>query len=174
MFCEVADDLAAAKCTFVGEADPASAIVGLTVPPDLREMVRSAPDVVLRETLADLCIDRMFRTDIFRRGLAPLRLEEHRRFVDAVSLVWSGGEYEADREVALAGGSVRLDEAFYRPLVERLAHGALTGAEIREVVREPGAARVRGRRHACAARRQRLRAPGAAGARRGRSSRRRG
>ena len=96
MFSEVADDLAAAKCTFVGESDPASAIVGLTVPPDLREMVRSAPDVVLRETLADLCVDRMFRTDIFRRGLAPLRLAEHRRFIDAVSLAWSGARIRGE------------------------------------------------------------------------------
>ena len=138
MFSEVADDLAAAKCTFVGESDPASAIVGLTVPPDLREMVRSAPDVVLRETLADLCVDRMFRTDIFRRGLAPLRLAEHRRLIDAVSLAWSGGEYEADREVALAGGSVRLDDSFIGRSSSGWPTAPLTGADIREVVHNRG------------------------------------
>ena len=53
---------------------------------------------------------------------------------------WSGREreYEAEREVALTGGSVHLDESYYRPLVERLTRGALTGADIREVVRGRG------------------------------------
>ena len=139
MFSEVADDLAAAKCTFVGGTEPSQRDRRPDAcRPTLRDLVRAAPDVVLRETLADLCIDRMFRTDIFRRGLASLRHLEHRRFVDAVSVVWSGADYEADREVAVTGGSVRLDESFYRPLVERLAQDALTGAEISEVVRGRG------------------------------------
>ncbi len=94
--------------------------------------------MVLRETLADLCIDRMFRTDIFRRGMASVRHLEYRKFVDAVTVIWSGADYEAAREVAVTGGSVHLDESFYRPLVERLAQDALTGADVREVVRGRG------------------------------------
>ena len=40
MFREVAADLAAAKCSFVGGAEPATAVVGLALAPALRDLVR--------------------------------------------------------------------------------------------------------------------------------------
>ena len=131
MFADVAGELSGAKCAYVGSTSLHEAIPELRVHADLQGIVGSAPDVALRETFCDLSNQTMFRGDIYRRGLALLSGPDHLRHIDELEFVDGAMRLDPTRDVGFGGGTLRLDEQHYRPLVERLADGPVTGRELR-------------------------------------------
>ncbi len=131
MFADVAGELSGAKCVYVGSTSLHEAIPELRVHADLQGIVGSAPDVALRETFCDLSNQTMFRGDIYRRGLALLSGSDHLRHIDELEFVDGGMRLDPTRDVGFGGGTLKLDEQHYRPLVERLANGPVTGRELR-------------------------------------------
>jgi SAM-dependent methyltransferase len=76
---DVARELAAAKLTYVGSADPINNYVEFMLTPTQREIVGQVESGQLRETLLDICVDRRFRLDVFIRGsrrMSPARQAE--------------------------------------------------------------------------------------------------
>jgi SAM-dependent methyltransferase len=142
MFADVAAELAAAKCVYVGSATTTDAVLDFRVPADLVELVRASSDVALRETICDLAGSAAFRRDVFRRGLALVSGPDHSRWMDELHLVSTGRQFDASHVVATGAGALQFDAAHYEPLVERLAEGPVTGAELRAM------AVFRGRAHA--------------------------
>lgn len=131
MFADVAADLADAKCTFVGGALPADALLDLRVLPGLEAEIRAAPEATLRETLCDLAGSRQFRADVFRRGLAAGHPGEQHRWIDELVIVGTGQPFDPERVAQGATAAARLDEPYFRQIVGRLAGGPLTGAQLR-------------------------------------------
>ena len=131
MFADVAADLSAAKCRFLGSTSIPDAVLSLRVPADLLDTVRSAPDVALRETVCDLATQRMFRADVFRRGMLLVSGPDHRRHLDDLQLVNGGTSFDPAKPIATGAGSAQLDAAHYAPLVGRLLDGPATVGELR-------------------------------------------
>ena len=106
MFADVAAELAAAKCAYVGSTYVATSLADLRVRPELAETLRSAPDVALRETICDLSSQTMFRADVFRRGLALVTPVDHRRHLDELQFVSAGLTFDPSRKVGTSAGAV--------------------------------------------------------------------
>ncbi len=132
MFADVAADLAAAKCAYVGSTSIMAALPDLRVPAQLVPLMRLAPDVALRETICDLAGQTMFRADVFRRGLALVTTVDHRRHLDDVQLISVGLAFDPSRTVPTGSGPVQMSSTTYADLVERLLEGPLPVGELRQ------------------------------------------
>ncbi|HYH21217.1 MAG TPA: class I SAM-dependent methyltransferase [Azospirillum sp.] len=90
---DVARDMAAAKLSFLGSADPVEAFPELALPAGMRDMVRAEPDPALAETLKDFAVNRQFRRDLFGKGTLRLSAAEREARLldtDVVTLVYPG------------------------------------------------------------------------------------
>ncbi len=131
MFAEVADEMAEAKCEFVGSAAITDNMPGTSVPAGLFGLLHEARDVRLRETLRDFGSGQGFRRDLFRRGTGPMSGPEHLAMLDDVGLVGLGRSAEAEVTFNSVLGSITGKPEIYRPVLERLAAGPATVREIR-------------------------------------------
>lgn len=130
---DVAAELRGAKLSFMGSAVLSDGIDAVSVPPGLRTTVQGADDPEWIETIRDYVTNRRFRRDIFARGISKLASIEHRRRllqtaftlalpVSETSLKFSSpvGDYEGAAEV-------------YRPLIEAIAKGPTTIAQLAQL-----------------------------------------
>ncbi|HYD63916.1 class I SAM-dependent methyltransferase [Azospirillum sp.] len=117
---DVARDMAAAKLSFLGSADPVEAFPELALPAGMRAMVRGEPDPALAETLKDFAVNRQFRRDLFGKGTLRLSAAEREaRLLDTalVTLVYPG---DLRLELRTAAGDLDGTADAARAMVERL------------------------------------------------------
>ena len=131
MFAEVADEMAEAKCEFIGSASITDNMPSTSVPAGLFSMLNEAANVRLRETLRDFGSGQGFRRDLFRRGAGQLSGPEHLALLDAITLVGLDKPIEDEISFGSTIGTITGKTEIYRPLIERLAHGPVTIGEIR-------------------------------------------
>lgn len=133
MFADVADAMAAAKCTYIGSATLAENIDLVSVPPGIQPLLNETRDLRLRETLRDVGSGQGFRRDIFRRGTPVLPMPEHHRLLDDVVLHWTGVPAPGDIVFVTPLGSMTGNPDAYRPLLNALEAGPLTIRDARAV-----------------------------------------
>jgi SAM-dependent methyltransferase len=131
MFAEVAGEMADAKCAFIGSASITDNMPSTSVPAGMFPLLTEARDIVLRETLRDFGSGQGFRRDLFRRGTGQLSGPEHLAMLDAITLVSLGKPIEAEITFASTVGTITGKDEIYRPLIEFVAQGPATIAEIR-------------------------------------------
>ena len=132
MFADVADEMAEAKCTFVGSAELSDNMEALSLPPGLLPLLAEAQDVYLKETLRDLGRAQTFRRDIYRRGHAPPLPGEHRAAVEALSIVGLGVPIKDEITFTIPQGTATGRPEIYRPLLAMLDEGPVSVAEARK------------------------------------------
>jgi SAM-dependent methyltransferase len=123
-FADVAEELAAAKLNFSTSTRISDSMDGLNISNDAQALLRETNCPVAQEGLRDVFVNKMFRRDLFVRGLlvlpAPARTEALMR--TRVALVASSPE-----NIAMAGrfpaGEVTLQPEVYRPVIAALARG---------------------------------------------------
>lgn len=131
MFADVADRLAAVKCTYIGSATLPEQFDAVSLPQTMLDLVAGAPGGVLRETLRDFAAARDFRRDIYRRGVLPLTGPEHARLVDALPLAWLGRPAADPINLLTPMGTLAGAPDLYGPLVEALSARACTVGDLR-------------------------------------------
>jgi SAM-dependent methyltransferase len=134
MFTDVADNMAGAKCGYIGSATLVENIDALGVPQGMQPLVTEARDLRLRETLRDIGSAQSFRRDLYRRGTPVLPMSEHHRLLDSVTLHWTGQSATGDIVFTTPIGTMTGNPAAYRPLLAALEDGPLTIQRAREVV----------------------------------------
>lgn len=134
---EVAEHLADAKLTYVGGADPFSALPELSMTAAQARAAEAYPDAGGRQVLADLIAPTSFRQDIFVRGPQPLSPPRREAALRGVRL--AAAEPLAGRELSVdvPGGKLELDPLPYRAVIARLDAGP---AEVSELLAEVEAA----------------------------------
>jgi predicted O-methyltransferase YrrM len=125
MFAEVADTMAAARCTYVGSVDATDHLVHLWAPEALQALLADIEDPIELQMLRDLVTQRPLRRDVFRRGLAPVNPVQRGEWLRELVVVGSGHGLPEVATVPVPLGSVTLDPTYYEPLVARLAEGTL-------------------------------------------------
>ncbi|MBX3540260.1 MAG: class I SAM-dependent methyltransferase [Chelatococcus sp.] len=130
-FATVAAMLDEAKLGYVGSATIAENLDQYAVPSALHEMVASAHDVGLRETIRDYAANKRFRRDIFSRGLTPLTKAEHRELLERVRFV--GVRPREDFKFTFQGplGELTGKEELYKPVADLVAQKPATVEELR-------------------------------------------
>ena len=127
---QVADRLAQARLSFASSCKLIDNIDRLNMPPSALALAEQvAPSE--RETLKDIYVNRMFRYDIFSRGL------EKSKIVATIDHVLNGRFVMIDDRSKIASGEVplpmgksKLKSEMYDPVLRRLEAGPATGQEL--------------------------------------------
>ncbi|MEO6318241.1 MAG: class I SAM-dependent methyltransferase [Acidimicrobiales bacterium] len=125
MFDEVAEAMASARCSHIGSVNATDHLKSYWAPPALQAILAGTPDPQLSQMLQDLIVQRPLRRDLFRRGLAPSDALSQEGWLRALEVTGLGKEVRDGATVGVAVGSVTLDAAYYRPLVDLLAGAPL-------------------------------------------------
>jgi SAM-dependent methyltransferase len=118
MFHEVAAEMAAAKCRFVGPSSPALAMDFVSVPAEMQTLVSETTDPMLKEVLRDIGSCNTFRHDVFRRGIAPVSANEVARRLEMWEFAWIGSAAPEPLVLKVPVGEVTGLPEIYRPITD--------------------------------------------------------
>src|SRR6185369_4794821 len=122
-FRDMAAQMRAANLTYIGSANAAENIPLLAVPAQPAALMAAAPDMVLRETLRDMALNRQFRRDLYGRAMRPLSLAALLAAWRETSFVAALPRDDCALVIPRSFGDVTLDPAIFAPLLDRLAAG---------------------------------------------------
>ncbi|MGQ0665325.1 MAG: class I SAM-dependent methyltransferase [Pseudomonadota bacterium] len=130
-FGDVARDLRAAGLVFAGNSPVSMNYRDLTIPAAFQDIIKTAPDRVVYETHRDFVLNAQFRRDIYVKPSGPQHPEADRRFL--YEHMHFGTALLRDvllTKITLAGGELNLQGPIYPALIDRLARGAWSLAEL--------------------------------------------
>jgi SAM-dependent methyltransferase len=130
MFHEVAEVMAAGRCSYLGSLDATDHLDRLGAKAELIDLVRGTDDVAVRETMRDLTVQRSLRRDLFRRGLAVSTVVQQEGWLRDITVVGLDVPLADPPRVAVPLGSVRMEPSFYEPLLALLQERAITVDDI--------------------------------------------
>jgi len=128
---DVARELEGARLTFGASANVADDLVNLAAPPQLQALIQGAQDRTWRETLLDYASNKPFRRDIFLRGRNALGRQERDAMLDEARFTLLMAPEAVSFEIPIPVGHVRGQPAVYQPIVDALAEGPRSYAELR-------------------------------------------
>ncbi|MFT4248918.1 MAG: methyltransferase regulatory domain-containing protein, partial [Pseudomonas sp.] len=131
---DVIGAFASAGAQWIGSATPIENIDALSVPGQVRALLREAASPALAETVRDAARHQSLRRDLFQRGGGALDASAHLAALDALEWIAApgapaGGQRVLDTRI----GPVQVPEALSGPLLRRLAQGPASQAELRRL-----------------------------------------
>lgn len=123
---DLAKDLSAARLEFGGAARASTGMADLQLRPQQQQVRNALPEWMHPETTYDLFLNRRFRTDIFVRG----RRLGGRRRLGEIRFAMAGNPDHATMRLPTQAGQASLPEPQQRTLLEALARGPRTLAEL--------------------------------------------
>jgi len=119
---DVMREMGEAKLSLVGSVLPIEMFDDMTVPPDLRELVRGITDRALRETVRDFAINAQLRRDIYARGLARIDPAVQRERLLTLRLALNRTRELCTNEFNLAfGATLNVEPEITTPVYDALA-----------------------------------------------------
>lgn len=129
---DVAEELSEAKLSFVGSAALLDNLDIVNFTNDQQTFLQSVQDRTERETLRDFLLNQQFRRDVFIKGPVPLTADESRERWLKMRFVLSTQRDLVPLKVTGALGEAELQEDAYKPILDALAGGARTVAQLLE------------------------------------------
>ena len=136
---DLARDLGAAKLEFLGRSSLLDTLPALMLSETQAGIVERAPDRPMQELTTDLLSPTPFRRDVFARGAHRLSDARRSALLKAVELVLVMEPDEFPMSLAVRTGQLELEEAVYRPIIQRLAQGPAPVSELITLGRKGGA-----------------------------------
>ena len=127
---DVAAEMGAAKLNFIASANYAENLDHLAFPGQTKAVYDQISDPVLKETVRDFATNQQFRRDLFSRGRIRLTLVEQRAWYDATPFALVRARSACPLKGAFPAGEVNLKPEAYEPLLDVLAGGPKTLAEL--------------------------------------------
>ncbi|MCS7032287.1 MAG: methyltransferase regulatory domain-containing protein, partial [Gloeomargarita sp. SKYG116] len=87
-------------------------------------------DLAMRELVRDFYLNTQFRRDVYVRGPVPISGETQARYLQEMSFILTVLPEAVKLEHQTTAGQVQLQPSLYQPLVEQLAQGPVTVAEL--------------------------------------------
>lgn len=124
---DVASAMETARCEFAGSATLDENFPQMSLSAEQRALWDEAPDPIARELIFDLCVPRLFRRDIFVRGLRRTPRDQ------AVDALWLGlaDPSPGERVLSTQLGEARLPEAITDAAIQALSQAPQTIASLR-------------------------------------------
>ncbi|MEE2953062.1 MAG: class I SAM-dependent methyltransferase [Pseudomonadota bacterium] len=136
-FADVAEELSAAKLSFVGSAALLESVDAINLTAEQQGLLAEIGDVAQRETVKDFIFNQQFRRDVFIKGPLPLS-------PCAAQSAWAEQRFalstrREDVPLTVKGilGEANLQADVYGPLLDALANGPKT---VRDLVSDPAIA----------------------------------
>lgn len=122
-FSSVASDMAEAKLSYAGSANPLDSFDHLNFAATSRPLLNEAKDPILREVLKDYLLNRQFRRDLFLRGGLALPVPERMARLMDTRFVLTVPRASVPEKARLPLGEMQLKPDIYGPLLDALAAG---------------------------------------------------
>ena len=134
-FSDIMGEFSNAKVSFIGSAELFDNYLGLYTNETGRQMIISAKDGIMKETLKDYFLNRMFRKDIFMRGDSRLSLrgEQTEKIYD-LQFTLSVPKEAVNLTMKFPFGEARGKEEIYNPVIEALSEKPVT---LRDLCAQP-------------------------------------
>jgi SAM-dependent methyltransferase len=126
---DVANDLSAAKCEYMGSATLADNIHPTLSEPS-RQILASITDIGFRETVRDIMVNQSFRRDVFVKGRNLMLPQERLQAIQKLKICLIVPKEEVKLEFNVGSGNVTGREDIYRPVINALAASPLTIGEL--------------------------------------------
>jgi len=115
--------LSESKLAYIGSASVVENRLGLSVPKDLQDLVRAAPDVAMRELLQDYVVNKHFRRDVYIKGPVQLSPQERRERLGNITFALTNMQSEVPDKMRVPAGEATLNRAMVDAVLQRLAEG---------------------------------------------------
>ncbi|MCS7227108.1 MAG: class I SAM-dependent methyltransferase [Gloeomargarita sp. SKYB31] len=127
---EVMADMSRAKLSYVGSAHVVDHIDAFNLTPTAINHLTQISDLAMRELVRDFYLNTQFRRDVYVRGPVPISGETQARYLQEMSFILTVLPEAVKLEHQTTAGQVQLQPSLYQPLVEQLAQGPVTVAEL--------------------------------------------
>ncbi len=139
---EVARRMGRAKLSFVGTTDVVDTIDRFTMTPETAKALGDVPAGPIRETVGDLVRNNSFRRDVYVRGPMATTPAEWRQLIRRQRFAMVRLRDRCGMSVKYPVGTVELNEQAFAPILDRIAAGPATLAEIADAAGESQDANV--------------------------------
>ncbi len=134
-FSKMTQWLAPAGLDFACSAHYSDAIDALNLSAEQQRLLQEITDAAFRETVRDLIVNQHFRCDYWVKGARKLTPQEQHQALRAHRLILVAPRAQVSLSFHGAQGEIKMDEAVYRPILDRLApHQAMTLGELEQAV----------------------------------------
>nr|WP_295109536.1 class I SAM-dependent methyltransferase [uncultured Caulobacter sp.] len=145
-FADLENWLSDAKVGFAGSAHSLDNLQEVNLTPQQAEFIRNIPDVSLRETIRDYCVNQQFRRDYWIRGVRNLVGHEQVAALREERIVLTSAREDLPTKVRGVLGEASLIDTIYGPIFELLldhkphtieeieAHVALRGVNFAQLM----------------------------------------
>lgn len=123
---DVHDRMTQAKLTFIASAEQLENFRDESMTPAMRRLLNDIPAGALRETAHDFAVNRMFRRDVFARGVVAIDVAEQRRILAATRFALTRARARCEVEARVPNATVRLDDPVFPALLDVMAAGPQT------------------------------------------------
>ena len=127
---EVMAEMANAKLTYVGSAHLLDHVDAFHLPPTAINHLAALSDPVLRELVRDFYLNAQFRRDVYVRGPVGMPGETQAQILQNMAFVLTVLPPLVKLEHQTTAGQVQLQANLYQPVVDDLAQGPVTVAEL--------------------------------------------
>ena len=129
-FSDVAAHFGDAKVDYLGSAHLHDNLDALNLSAEMVEVLAAEKDPMARESLRDFMINQEFRRDVYTKGIIPLPLLNARQAWADTRFVLSTPRDLIPLKVVSKRGEISLKEEIYAPILDFLANGPKTGAQM--------------------------------------------
>lgn len=136
---QVAAAMSTAKLDYVGSSVILDNFADLSLTAAQREAV-SRVSPLMSETARDFFQDRIFRRDVYVRGRRRIDMDEVDRRISDIGLLLARPLDGSSRKLRVPIGEIELNEGFYGPALEALAHGPRRIGDLIELAKGTGSA----------------------------------
>lgn len=132
-FADVARDLADAKLDFVGSADLSANYPAAFMSADKLALIEQAGDAIFRQTVKDYLLNTSFRKDVFVRGARQMQPIRRTEVLSQFGLALLILREKVSLTFKVPGGETRGKAELYDPILDALAQGPKTLAELSKI-----------------------------------------
>ncbi|TBW36583.1 methyltransferase domain-containing protein [Siculibacillus lacustris] len=129
-FAEVAEELAGAKLGYACSAAFFDHVDVLTHGEEQIRILESIRDVADRETMRDFFSNRNFRRDLWVKGAMRISSDRQRREIGAFTVTLLTRRADVTLQIGMGENTATLQKAIYEPILDRLADGPCTIADL--------------------------------------------
>ncbi len=124
-FAELAQELTAAKLTYLGSAHLTDHVDRVNFNDEQQELLAQLADPMINETTRDMIVGRQFRRDVFAKGFTPLAPLPARERWLSTRFALSSPPQDIELTFDTPLGRFQLRGDVYRPMIDALADGPI-------------------------------------------------
>ena len=133
-FTDVARELAAAKLSFAASAHIGDHMDNVALPKDAQTLLGEIADPVRKQQARDYVVNQQFRRDVFIKGAVPINPVQRGAILGQTRIALTKQKDKVSLEVPFPVGVCKLRPEVYNPILEQLAAGPKTLAELVQAV----------------------------------------